>query len=104
MFFVWASINGFDNPRGDLVNRRSRANPHGPSSEALGKVFGDHAMRGNVGADEPARLLRVVISESRISINAETLDRLRGKTLTLKKLDLSCDFSPHVFSKILVTA
>lgn len=65
---------------------------------------GDHFIIGYHDSGEVTQWPQFVISESSISIDADTLGHLRGKTLTLKKLDPSCDFSPDVFSEILVTA
>jgi hypothetical protein len=77
---------------------------HDEDGRLTAQFEGDHFIIGYYDSGEVAQWPQFVISESSISIDADTLDHLRGKTLTLKRLDLSCDSSPHVFSEILVTA
>lgn len=47
---------------------------------------------------------RLVLGGRRIAIHPRHLARLRGKMLTLRKLDLNPDSAPHAFPEILVIA
>src|SRR5688572_22402774 len=59
---------------------------HDEEGHLTAQFAGDHFIVGYHDSGEAAQWPQFVICESRISIDAGTLDHLRGKTLTLKKL------------------
>jgi hypothetical protein len=68
------------------------------------KFEGEHFIVGYHYMSTVKQWSRLVLGGRRIAIHPRDLDRLRGKTLTLRKLDLDPPSSPHVFPEVLVTA
>jgi len=68
------------------------------------KFEGEHFVVGYHYASKAEQWPQFLLGGRSIATHPDTLDRLRGKTLTLRKLDLDPASSPHVFPEVLVTA
>jgi hypothetical protein len=77
---------------------------HDKEGHLTARFEGEHIMVGYHDISTVDQWPQFVLGGSGISIHPDDLERLRGKTLTLRKLNLSRDSSPHVFPKILVPA
>ena len=77
---------------------------HDEQGRLTAKFEGEHFIVGYHYLSTVKQWPQFLLGGRSIAIHPDTLDRLRGKTLTLRKLDLDPASSPHVFPEVLVTA
>ncbi len=77
---------------------------HDDKGHLTAQFEGEHFMVGYHYISTVAQWPQFDLGGFRISIHPDDLEHLRGKTLILRKLNVSRDSSPHAFPAILVTA